>query len=1001
MIASNMQVHIRWIPGRGFFLWTDRPFGYGTDPLDRAQEWKFRLFANHESSFYGSFIDVEEREGQAGLLLPPGTALDFLLKPPVSDFFHWHWSPDVRELQRLALSVAIALAEKRWQPDYRLWLQGRRGLRLDLGDGRPIDEGINDWTGLLIDEQVAGDPTARKQWEQLVTDCPMLHPDYPREGSFLDEADWLEAIGWTVDRAPFSVGLRLSEPEEDQAWRLQVVLFDREDPSRVIEATSSGMEGDVEDVEKNLPDSWKPYAGRIERAVRKWQALAPRLFGEDGREDAPDPTDPPRLKEELTEREAWSFLAEDSLRLAEAGEKILLPRWWDDLKQKGLRLKAVSRSMPGDFEESYLGVDRLVQFDWKLAVGETELTEAEFREAARQNRRLLRIRGRWVQLDPDLVRQALKVMNRKGGEMDLAEVLRLHFLSASAGDDPPGDTPPGDASPADPADIPSPGFFDPAKRETEPFPAVSIEVELNEQLANMAEKLSRQSVGPTLAEPPGFCGRLRPYQRTGLTWLWFLRRFGFGACLADDMGLGKTIQWIAYLLQIKAQATGQPSSTPATPAPSTSAPAAPSLLICPTSVLGNWQKELAAFAPSLRVYLHYGPQRLKGEDFAQAVAQADLTLTTYGLAYLDEAELGAVKWDCLCLDEAQNIKNVYTKQSAAVRQFTARHRVALTGTPMENRLSELWSIMDFLNPGYLGSASEFLRQFAHSAGREGEESAAGQVRRLVRPFLLRRVKSDPAIEPDLPDKQESKEFLPLTLEQAALYENVIGELFERIDEEAGMTRRGMILKTLTRLKQVCDHPALLLKEKSPADFRRRSAKADRLIEMVEELRQEGDGCLIFTQYVEMGRMLQEYLEKELGERAEFLHGGVPRARRDDMIERFQSGKDFAILILSLRAGGFGLNLTAANHVFHFDRWWNPAVENQATDRAYRIGQRRHVQVHKLITLGTLEERIDEMLERKQGLNDRIVGNGEVWVTELSTRELREIFALRREWVGRE
>ncbi|MBM7867672.1 ATP-dependent helicase [Heliobacterium gestii] len=990
-----MNLSIRWIPGKGFFLWGDRPFDYGNDPFDRAQEWKFRLFADHRPSFYGSFVDVEEWEGVIGLVLPPQRALDFLLNPPASDFFHWDWSPEIRALQRLAPAVDQALTEKRWQPDYRSWRQGKKGLCLDLAAG---DSGggtgialadLSEWTSLLVEAQISDDLTARLRWEQLVSDCPMLHPDYPREGPFLDEADWLEAIGWRADRTPFVVSLRLREPEMDEAWRLQVVLFDRDDPTGVIEIPVALAEANAAPV---LPAPWQPYAERIGRSVRKWLSVAPRLGRDDesSREGDGQAPKAPRLKAELTEGEAWNFLAEDSLRLAQAGERILLPRWWEDLKKKGLRLKAVSRSMPGETEASFVGMDSLVHFDWKLAVGETELTEAEFREAARQNRRLLRIRGRWVQLDPALVRQALKVMNRKGGEMDLAEVLRLHYSHPAAGDGLSDDDSFDKTAVADGSAAFSP--FDPAKAETDSVQRLSLEVELNEQLAQMARQLTQQAAGPLLGEPPGFCGHLRSYQRAGLSWLWFLRPFGFGGCLADDMGLGKTIQWIAYLLQIKAAESQQASQ---------SRRPTPSLLICPTSVLGNWQKELAAFAPSLRVYLHYGPQRAKGEALTHAVAAADLTLTTYGLAHLDESDLGALRWDCLCLDEAQNIKNVYTKQSMAVRQFTARHRVALTGTPMENRLSELWSIMDFLNPGYLGGASEFLRQFAHTAGLDGEAAAAEQVRRLVRPFLLRRVKSDPAIEPDLPDKQESKEFLPLTLEQAALYENVIGELFERIDEETGITRRGLILKTLTRLKQVCDHPALLLKEKTPGDFRRRSAKVDRLLEMIEELRQEGDGCLIFTQYVEMGRLLQVCMRQELGERAEFLHGGVPKARRDDMIERFQSRDDFAILILSLRAGGFGLNLTAANHVFHFDRWWNPAVENQATDRAYRIGQLRHVQVHKFITLGTLEERIDELLERKQGLNDSIVGNGEAWVTELSTRELREIFALRREWVGRE
>jgi SNF2 family DNA or RNA helicase len=357
-------------------------------------------------------------------------------------------------------------------------------------------------------------------------------------------------------------------------------------------------------------------------------------------------------------------------------------------------------------------------------------------------------------------------------------------------------------------------------------------------------------------------------------------------------------------------------------------------------------------------------------------------------------------WHSICLDEAQNIKNAYTKQSQAIRGLTAGHRIAMTGTPMENRLTELWSIFDFINPGYLGSLRSFTEWFVNPIEKAQDNERITQVQRLVRPFLLRRMKTDPLIELDLPEKTEAKVYVSLTAEQAALYESVLQDMLTKLDTLLPMERRGAILATLTKLKQVCNHPALALKDESARRFvAERSAKVERLLEMVQELRAEGDQCLIFTQFVEAGNLLQSLLAEALGEPILFLHGGVPKAKRDAMITEFQSTTSSpGVFLLSLKAGGVGLNLTAASHVFHFDRWWNPAVENQATDRAFRIGQTRHVQVHKFVALGTLEERIDEMIERKQTLSEHIVGAGEQWITEMSTDDLRDLFALRREWV---
>ncbi|MCL5996209.1 MAG: SNF2-related protein [Chloroflexi bacterium] len=428
----------------------------------------------------------------------------------------------------------------------------------------------------------------------------------------------------------------------------------------------------------------------------------------------------------------------------------------------------------------------------------------------------------------------------------------------------------------------------------------------------------------------------------------------------------------------------------------------PTLLICPMSIVGNWQRELQRFAPSLRVMVHHGAERLSGQAFEEQVNQSDVVLTTYSLVHRDEAHLARISWDCVVLDEAQNIKNPSAKQTQAIRRLNAAHRIALTGTPVENRLSELWSIMDFLNHGYLGSAREFHTRFAHPIERYRDPGQAATLKRLIQPLVLRRLKTDQSIITDLPEKMEMKVLCNLTPEQATLYEAVVKDMLKKIESSEGIERRGLVLATLMKLKQVCNHPAHFLSDGSTLPGR--SGKLARLGEMLEEALAAGDKALIFTQFAEMGTLLHNHLQDQLGREVLFLHGGTSKKQRDEMVQRFQAGVDGgrygpALFILSIKAGGVGLNLTAANRVFHFDRWWNPAVENQATDRAFRIGQQKNVQVHKFVCVGTLEERIDAMIEQKKDLAERIVGTGEGWLTEMSTDQLRDLFALSREAVG--
>jgi SNF2 family DNA or RNA helicase len=418
------------------------------------------------------------------------------------------------------------------------------------------------------------------------------------------------------------------------------------------------------------------------------------------------------------------------------------------------------------------------------------------------------------------------------------------------------------------------------------------------------------------------------------------------------------------------------------------------------SVVGNWQKEIERFAPDLKVLVHHGAERMSGPKFSREARKSDIVISTYALAYRDEHIFSTISWARIALDEAQNIKNPTAKQTQSIKKLCASHRVALTGTPVENRLTELWSIMDFLNPGYLKSAADFHTGFAVPIEKYRNADRTVTLKRLVQPFILRRLKTDPAVISDLPEKMEMKVFCNLTREQATLYQAVVKEMLDKIETSEGIERKGLVLATLTKLKQVCNHPAQFIKDGSTISSR--SGKLSRLEEMLEEILAAGEKALIFTQFAEMGLMLQDHLRDTFGCEMFFLHGSTTRKQRDSMVQRFQMDiKEPSVFILSLKAGGVGLNLTAANHVFHFDRWWNPAVENQATDRAFRIGQKKNVQVHKFVCIGTLEERIDQMIEQKKELAESIVGTGEGWLTEMSDEQLEQVFSLRRETIGEE
>ncbi|NLO81836.1 MAG: DEAD/DEAH box helicase [Clostridiales bacterium] len=743
------------------------------------------------------------------------------------------------------------------------------------------------------------------------------------------------------NRESFRTCLRLEEPKEGtEEWYLSFHLQATDDPSLLIAAQDIWQTGSQANhfLNKEFEHPQEKLLEGLGKISKIYPVIERGLM-----EPRPEGVF-------LSTEEAYFFLRETAILLQESGFGVLVPSWWRERRKRtlGVRLKLHHIRGEADFNtDGHIGLNTIVGYDWKLAIGDSTVDYEELKQLAALKKPLINIRGQWVELDPKEIDSAIKWLERHRGEKRLRLKETLDMVCAA-----------------------------------EDGPPVTL-IDSEGWLEILLKGLAGTDSPTILDTPSGFCGKLRPYQVRGFSWMVFLRRLGFGACLADDMGLGKTVQLIALLLYEREELGVK----------------GPTLLICPTSVVGNWMREISRFAPSLKTFIHHGVDRLMGQEFIENIAGYDLVISTYSLVSRDWDTIAQVDWEGIVLDEAQNIKNPSTKQAQVVRKLKGKYRIALTGTPVENRLMELWSIMEFLNPGYLGSRQSFYRKFVLPIERYGDEKRAWQLKQLINPFILRRTKTDPTVIKDLPVKQENKVYCALTREQATLYQSVVDDIMEKISTLSGMERRGLILSGLTRLKQICNHPALFLADGSVLD--NRSGKLMRLQEMMYEVLSEGDRALVFTQYTHMGKMLQTYLQRCFQREVLFLHGGVPKEKRDYMIERFQSADGPDIFVLSLRAGGVGLNLIQANHVFHYDRWWNPAVEDQATDRAYRIGQKKNVQVHKFICQGTLEEKIDLLIERKKDLADKVVGIRETWLTDLSDDELRKLFTLERDAVENE
>jgi hypothetical protein len=771
---------------------------------------------------------------------------------------------------------------------------------------------VSDLTEWLADTSDGLSAGARLGLRIEAVATPLMADD--EEGLFADDEDDYSGAA-EADPAEGPEGAEGLEGAEGSApkFRLVLQLRSNADPSLIVDAAALWSQPETV-LSRFGSQAETDLLLALRRGAAIWPPLALVL-----QQASPSVID-------LDDDALTSLLGPAAEELAGAGIEVL---WPSSMLGDGLKLRAVPTPAPEKLTDAGFGLAALLDFRWQLTLDGALLDADEIAALAEAKRPLIRLRGRWVILDPALLDRLRRPPRTR---MRASEALGA-VLAGSAEID--GET---------------------------------VTVVAEGALADLAARVAGIASAPVpLEPPPGLRATLRPYQQRGLAWLAGMCDTGLGGCLADDMGLGKTIQVIALHLHRRDTKAG------------------PTLVVCPASLLGTWEREVRRFAPDVPVRRYHG-----GGRHLQDLAIDEIVLVTYGVVLRDSAPLAEVGWGLVVADEAQHAKNPLSRTARELRAVPAPARVALTGTPVENRLSELWSILDWTTPGLLGHLETFTRRVAVPVERYRDADATARFASLIRPFLLRRRKTDPGIAPELPRKTETDLFVPLTAEQVTLYEAMVRETMEAIETSDGIERAGLVFKLLTALKQICNHPAQYLKQ--PGPLAGRSGKLAAFDELTDLILAGGESMLVFTQYTQMATLLQQHLDAR-GIGSLFLHGGVPVPRREEMVARFQAG-GVPVFLLSLKAGGTGLTLTRATHVLHYDRWWNPAVEDQATDRAYRIGQDRPVQVHRLIAEGTLEDRIAALLEKKRELADAVIGSGEGWIAELSDAELGELVSLR-------